>query len=183
MPTVAALSAPRMRHQPSQTRPKTQQKVRSGAAAERREALDEAVTDWISRIHAEAEQLGEKFHLQGRWFLDKLYYGGQDLIHSRPSGNAYNAFYHNKAKELRELGVELPPGGIVALHNEYDEEYEALSKEQRGELVALLKEDKANQARSRKQTTPAKTQDFVASCKVLADVVGLYSCHKFCTLI
>ncbi|KIY49670.1 hypothetical protein FISHEDRAFT_72309 [Fistulina hepatica ATCC 64428] len=87
-PTVTALSAPRMRpplDQSNQTRPKTQQKVRSGAAAERREALDEAVTDWISRIHAEAEQLGEKFHLQGRWFLDKLYYGGQDLIHSRPS--------------------------------------------------------------------------------------------------
>ncbi|KIY49668.1 hypothetical protein FISHEDRAFT_72307 [Fistulina hepatica ATCC 64428] len=86
------------------------------------------------------------------------------------SGNAYNAFYHNKAKELRELGVELPPGGVVALHNEYDEEYEALSKEERAELVESLKEDKANQACSRKQTTPAKTQDFVASCKVLADV-------------
>ncbi|KIY47771.1 hypothetical protein FISHEDRAFT_11693, partial [Fistulina hepatica ATCC 64428] len=136
------LSAPRMRpalDQPTQTRPKAQQKVRNGAAAERCEALDEAVADWISRIHAEAEQLGGKFHLQGRWFLDKLYYGGQDLIHSRPSGNAYNAFYHNKAKELRELGIELPPGGIVALHNEYDEEYEALSKEQRAELVASLK--------------------------------------------
>ncbi|KIY53201.1 hypothetical protein FISHEDRAFT_69060 [Fistulina hepatica ATCC 64428] len=175
-PTLAALSAPRMhpaQDESNQTRPpapRTQQKAKNEAAADRRKALDAAVTDWIGRIHAEAERLGEEFHLQSRWFLDKLYYGGQDLIHSRPAGNAYNAFYHNKAKELRELGIELPPGGVVALHNEYDEEYEALSKEERAELIASLKEDKANQARSRKQTTPAKTQDFVASCKVLADV-------------
>ncbi|KIY46882.1 hypothetical protein FISHEDRAFT_31456, partial [Fistulina hepatica ATCC 64428] len=109
------------------------------AATERCEALDKAVTTWISRVHAEAEQLGDEFHLQARWFLDQLYYNGQDLIHSRPSGNAYNAFYHNKAKELREQGFTLPPGGVVALHDEYDAEYEALSKEQRMELITLLK--------------------------------------------
>ncbi|KIY47552.1 hypothetical protein FISHEDRAFT_74486 [Fistulina hepatica ATCC 64428] len=171
--TLAAISAPRAPRPTQQKRPAkpaAQQVADHQAAASRREAIANAIQTWVNGIHAEAERLGQQFDLSGHYFLDQLYFGAREQIHQRDAGNAYNAFYALKVKELKEEGEDLPPGGIVSLHAMYDGDYHALTVAERKELVLRHKEDKALEAWSRRQTNGAKMRDMTNTREIAMDL-------------
>ncbi|KIY52345.1 hypothetical protein FISHEDRAFT_70030 [Fistulina hepatica ATCC 64428] len=169
--TLPSISAPRVR--PSAPRPRVppaQLAAQRAAAKERRKQLDEALEKFYHDVNALAEAAAEPFDLKGRFFLDQLCYAGHAYIRPRKD-NAYNAFYSNKAKELRDQGIALPEDGIVGLHLDYDEEYESLTPEQRQEEIEKHKQNKEDQALTRRQTTAAKRTDYMTSCRVMVDVL------------
>ncbi|KIY47960.1 hypothetical protein FISHEDRAFT_16837, partial [Fistulina hepatica ATCC 64428] len=132
---VSAPRAPRPTQTKRPPKPAAQQAADREVAASRHTAIANATQAWILGIHAEAERLGQEFELNGRYFLDQLYHGAREQIHQREAGNAYNAFYALKAKDLREEGMDIPSSGIVSLHSMYDDEYRALTAQERKELV------------------------------------------------
>ncbi|KIY44566.1 hypothetical protein FISHEDRAFT_77476 [Fistulina hepatica ATCC 64428] len=169
--TLPILSAPRMRSTTQRPKvPAAQLAAQRAAAKDRREKMDAALKKFYSDVNTLAETAAQPFDLKGRFFLDQLIYAGQDFIRPRKD-NAYNAFYSNKAKELREQGIGVPEDGIVGLHLEFGEEYEGLTKEQRQEEVKKHNKNKEDQALIRRQTTAAKRSDYSASCRILMDVM------------
>ncbi|KIY48275.1 hypothetical protein FISHEDRAFT_73839 [Fistulina hepatica ATCC 64428] len=171
--TLALISAPRAPRPSQQKRPakpKAQQVANQNAAASRREAIANAVQTWVNGVHAEAERLGQQFDLSGRYFLDQLYYGSREQIHQREAGNAYNAFYALKAKDLREEGVDVSAESIVSLHAMYDDEYHALTSAEKKQLIARHKEDKALEVWTRRQTNGAKMRDMLNTHQIAMDL-------------
>ncbi|KIY42817.1 hypothetical protein FISHEDRAFT_79116 [Fistulina hepatica ATCC 64428] len=170
LPTVSILSAPRITA-PRPKRPPVpaaQRKASRQAAAERSADIDATLEEWYQEVDAKAEQLASRFNMKAPWFIEQLYYGGQRQIHKR-AGNAYNAFYHQKQQELEEQGIR-HPGGIVKLHELYDEEYKATPQEKLDELIAAHKEAKELHAATRIQGNPAKMQDLLATCNTMIDL-------------
>ena len=70
--------------------------------AEKQTDQDAAVAKWISQIHSEAEDLGNRFGKDQRYLLDVLFQGGARMVKHQEVINPFNAWTAAKSAECRE---------------------------------------------------------------------------------
>ncbi|KAJ7938868.1 hypothetical protein B0H13DRAFT_1587365 [Mycena leptocephala] len=154
--TIQAVSAPRIHQAPSQPRaPLTaaEKKEKREASKENQEQIDAAVAEFFSYAQAKAVDLGKRFDKQPRYFLDLFFQGGAHMVNHHEKINAFNAFKSEKAAERREDGAK----GLKAqeLHEMYKAEYDALTEEEKKELVERWEEV----PKARRDTPRARIRD------------------------
>ncbi|KAJ7115183.1 hypothetical protein C8R44DRAFT_880505 [Mycena epipterygia] len=158
--TIAAVSQPRHRRQPSAPRaPITDaEKAQNRAdSAETKAQIDEAMGEWWASSQSKAIELGERFGKKPRYFLDIMFQGGARMVNHHEKINPYNAFKSEKAAQAREKG--LTAKNVTALHEEHWEEYSSLSAEEKSELVERFMVSKGEQAMLRRDSPRARMQD------------------------
>jgi hypothetical protein len=64
--------------------------------------INEAIEEWTKSTLNTASELARRFEKKDRYFLDIFFQGGAHLIHKQTKVNAFNAFKHLKAEELRD---------------------------------------------------------------------------------
>lgn len=102
--TVKALSAPKAQPR-SVGRPTMTEEQKEEASARRmgkKADMLEDVQKWEDDTKARANQLGEKYNMKPRYFLDLHYSGGARLVKQREGVNSFNAFKSLKAEEINE---------------------------------------------------------------------------------
>ncbi|KAJ6458737.1 hypothetical protein C8R45DRAFT_843716 [Mycena sanguinolenta] len=142
MKTIQALSAPRIHEAPSQKRaPLTaeEKKEKRDTSKENQAQIDAAVAEFFSYAQAKAVDLGKRFDKQLHYFLDIFFQGGAHMVNHHEKIYAFNAFKSEKAAERREAGAT----GLKAqeLHEQYKAEYDAMTEEEKKELVERLVHD------------------------------------------
>ncbi|KAJ7623106.1 hypothetical protein DFH06DRAFT_1142892 [Mycena polygramma] len=90
-------------------------------------------------------------------FLDIFFQGGAHMVNHHEKTNPYNAFKAEKAAERREAG-DTPLKGKT-LHDEYKDEYEALTAAEKKALVKRYDEVKAAIPTIRRDTPQARIRD------------------------
>ncbi|KAJ6485504.1 hypothetical protein DFH09DRAFT_1339785 [Mycena vulgaris] len=159
--TIAAISAPRNRQSPAEPRaPLTaeEKKEKREATKETQEKIDEEVGNWFAATQAKAIELGLRFDKKPRYFLDIFFQGGAHMVNHQEKVNAYNAFKWDKANQLREEGTK--GKAAPALHDGYHEEYNALTEEEKLNLVERFTEAKADLPKIRRDTPRARIRDL-----------------------
>ncbi|KAJ7257568.1 hypothetical protein B0H12DRAFT_1015376 [Mycena haematopus] len=134
--TIQAVSAPRIHPTSSHPRaPLTAQekKEKREKSSADQAAMNAAVAAWVAANEAKAVELGKQFDKTPRYFLDIFYQGGARMVNHHKEINPYNAFKSEKAAERREEGASGLK--VQALHEEYKEEYDVLTPEEKKELV------------------------------------------------
>ncbi|KAJ7189956.1 hypothetical protein GGX14DRAFT_373271 [Mycena pura] len=157
--TIATASQPRIRNGPHpKTAPRTaeQLKAKREAHAEKQAQIDAEVGDWFSATLKKAEELGERFDMKPRYFLDMFFQGGARMVHHQEKVNAYNAFKHEKAVEIHG---DKPKTG-AQLHEDHYSEYQQLTEAEKAELIERFLGEKARNYTLRRDTPRAKIQDI-----------------------
>ncbi|KAJ7041290.1 hypothetical protein C8F04DRAFT_947546 [Mycena alexandri] len=164
--TIAAVSQPRNRPPTQPRAPLTaaEKKEKKRLSEEQKEAMDEDIAQWHASTRAKAIELGQKYNKTERYFLDIFFQGGARMVHSQEKVNAYNAFKAEKAAELRAEGRVLL---ATELHEEYFAEYEAMTEEEKKDLVTRYAGVKAAAPKLRRDTPRARMRDVSNTCKNL----------------
>ncbi|KAJ7342566.1 hypothetical protein DFH08DRAFT_703817 [Mycena albidolilacea] len=165
MKTIQAVSAPRIHQAPSQPRaPLTmeEKKEKRETSKEKQAAIDSAVAEFFSYTESKAIKLGERFDRKPHYFLDLFFQGGARMVNHHDKINPCNAFKSEKAAERREEGAS----GLKAqeLHEEYKEEYEALTPEEKEALVeryVIFAQTKDEVSKARRDTPRARIRDVL----------------------
>lgn len=61
--------------------------------------MDADVSQWFRDTQEMAEQLGLKYDMKTRYFMDVFFQGGARMVHHQEEVNPYSAFKHAKALE------------------------------------------------------------------------------------
>ncbi|KAJ7789443.1 hypothetical protein B0H13DRAFT_2394824 [Mycena leptocephala] len=149
MKTIQAVSSPRIHQALSQPRaPLTAEKKKEKreASKENQAAIDSAA--FFSYAQSKAIELGGRFDRKPRLFLDLFFQGGAHMVNHHEKINPFNAFKSEKAAERQDEGAS----GLKAqgLHEEYREEYDALTSEEKQALV---------ESKARRDTPRARIRD------------------------
>ncbi|KAJ6449009.1 hypothetical protein C8R45DRAFT_1084351 [Mycena sanguinolenta] len=126
--TIQAVSVLRARAPaPPPQAPLTAEQKREKRAerAETQANIDRDVAEWFLFTEAKAIELGQKYDKKPRYFLDIFFQGGAHMVNRQEKINPYNAFKAEKAAQRREDGETGLK--VQELHEEYKEEYEALT--------------------------------------------------------
>ncbi|KAJ6455347.1 hypothetical protein C8R45DRAFT_1187918, partial [Mycena sanguinolenta] len=113
--------------------------------------------EWFSYTEAKAIELGKKYDKRPRYFLDIFFQGGARMVNHQEKVNPYNAFKAEKAAQRRddgETGMK-----VQELHDEYKDEYGALTATEKAELVARFEKVKEDIPKMRRDTPKAHVQD------------------------
>ncbi|KAJ7778072.1 hypothetical protein B0H14DRAFT_2401345 [Mycena olivaceomarginata] len=157
--TLQAVSAPRARQPAPPCAPLTaeQKKEKHDERAELQHRIDTDVAKWFSYTNAKAAELGTKYDKKPRYFLDIFFQGGARMVNHQDKTNPWNAFTAEKAAQRREEGQT----GLKAqgLQDEYKEEYEALTAEEKADLVTRYNAVKDDIPKIRRDTVKACVQD------------------------
>ena len=106
MPQSSVLLPPSRIQNPATSKPAVLTPAQRTARAERNGQLQteisNAIDEWMKSTLNTATELARRFDKKERYFLDIFFQGGAHLIHKQMKVNAYNAFKHSKAKELRD---------------------------------------------------------------------------------
>ncbi|KAF7341569.1 hypothetical protein MSAN_02053800 [Mycena sanguinolenta] len=157
--TIQAVSAPRARASAPARAPLTaeEKKEKRDERAEKQENIDRDVAEWFSYTEAKAIELAKKYDKRPRYFLDIFFQGGAHMVNHQEKVNPYNAFKAEKAAQRREDGETGMK--VQELHEEYKEEYEALTATEKAELVARFEKIKEDIPKIRRDTPKARVQD------------------------
>ena len=79
-----------------------QRKARAERNSQLQTEISNAIDEWMKSTLNTASELARRFNKKERYFLDIFFQGGAHLIHKQTKVNAYNAFKHLKAEELRD---------------------------------------------------------------------------------
>ncbi|KAJ6456853.1 hypothetical protein C8R45DRAFT_844596 [Mycena sanguinolenta] len=157
--TLQAISAPRTRQPTPPRAPLTaeQKKEKRDEREDLQQRIDTDVAEWFSYTNAKAIELGAKYDKRPRYFLDIFFQGGAHMVNHQEKTNPYNDFKAEKAAQRREEGQT----GLKAqeLHDEYKAEYDALTAEEKAELVARYDTLKDDLPKIRRDTARARVQD------------------------
>jgi hypothetical protein len=157
--------------------------------------INNAIDEWSKTTLNTASELARRFDKKERYFLDIFFQGGAHLIHKQTKVNAYNAFKHLKAEELRDgksfLGCDssssytsstyskllpLPDGErpTLSLLNslEFKAEYEALDEADLEELVANHTENVSSGALRKRNSAQARVQDVSSTIRTMQKLVS-----------
>ncbi|KAJ7087533.1 hypothetical protein B0H15DRAFT_949910 [Mycena belliarum] len=152
---LAAISQPRKKAAPALPQAKqtsSERKEKREESKITRDQIDAAVAEWHAENHAKAVELGERFNKKPRYFLDRLYQGGAHMVNHQEKVNPYNAFKAEKAAQL--FGKTAPE-----LHEEFHDEYAALTPEEKADLVERFTEQKEELPKICRDTPRARMQD------------------------
>ena len=165
------------------------------ARAERNNRLQteigEAIDEWTKTTLNTASELARRFDKKERYFLDIFFQGGVHLIHKQTKVNAYNAFKHLKAKELRDGESFLDHGSSYSTYSkllplldgerptlsklnneEFKAEYEALNDADLEEMVANHAEQVSSGALRKRNSAQARVQDVSSTIKTMQKLVS-----------
>ncbi|KAJ6459685.1 hypothetical protein C8R45DRAFT_1109541 [Mycena sanguinolenta] len=158
--TIQAVSAPRARQPAPPRAPLTaeEKKDKRLAREDLQERIDADVAEWFSYTNAKAVELGLKYDKKPRYFLDIFFQGGAHMVNHQEKTNPYNAFKAEKAAQRREEGQ----AGLKVqeLHEEYKAEYDALTEEEKAELVTRYDSVKDDIPKIRRDTAKARVRDM-----------------------
>ncbi|KAJ7190069.1 hypothetical protein GGX14DRAFT_580167 [Mycena pura] len=156
--TIQAVSAPRARPPAPPRAPLTaeEKKEKHAERVATQEKMDKDV-EWFSYTHAKATELGIKYDKKARYFLDIFFQGGVHMVNHQEKTNPYNAFKAEKAAQRRDEGET----GLKAqgLHEQYKEEYEALTEADKAALVERYDQLKDDIPKIRRDTPKARIRD------------------------
>jgi hypothetical protein len=79
-----------------------QKKANHFKAQQRRQNIRSDVAEWMVDIREKAEQLGDKYQLSTRYFLNMFFQNGLRLTKPQAVTNSFNAWKSEKALELKE---------------------------------------------------------------------------------
>ena len=106
MPQSSVLLPPSRIRKAATSKSATLTPAQRTARAERNSKLqteiNEAIDEWTKSTLNTASELARRFEKKERYFLDIFFQGGAHLIHKQTKVNAFNAFKHLKAEELRD---------------------------------------------------------------------------------
>ncbi|KAJ6450455.1 hypothetical protein C8R47DRAFT_939218, partial [Mycena vitilis] len=137
----------------------------------RQSEQDAAVSTWLSEVYEGASKLGERFQKDQHYFLDILMQGGARMVRHKDEVNPYNVWKAAKAAELREEGTPL---NAKLIHQEYGNEYYALTEAEKNELIKNHSQIATRQAPLRRATPRACIQDVAnIVCNMQLLMVGL----------
>ena len=105
MPASSVIVPPtRLRNTVSNHTPLTdlQRKERASTNSLRQTQINEAVEAWKQSTLKTAADLANRFDKKERYFLDLFFQAGTHLVHQQKKINAYNAYLHMKAEEMRD---------------------------------------------------------------------------------
>jgi hypothetical protein len=193
--TIKSASTCHVHHHPASKRapiPAQQHQEKKEACEEKQQAIDDAIGEWYSYTIAKANDLAERFNKKPQYFLDIFFQGGTRMVNHHSKVNVHNTFKSFKAQELHDSN--LPWSCIHAdthyhhswsdghcmkltmLQDEYKDEYEALTKEQREELIEDFATQRNEQAKVKWPTPKAQISDVA---NVVRNMQLLISCHSF----
>ncbi|KAF8195269.1 hypothetical protein K438DRAFT_1587471 [Mycena galopus ATCC 62051] len=110
----------------------------------------------MESTNALATSLGERFDLKPRYFLDIFFQVGAHMITHQEAVNPYNAFKSFKAAELCEIGESK---NTEELHQDYFEEYQALSEKEK-DLVTDFEKIRTKNFQLQRDTPRGRVQDI-----------------------
>ena len=106
MPQSSVLLPPTRIRNPATSKPAASTPAQRTARAERNSQcqteISNAIDEWTASTLNTASELARRFDKKERYFLDMFFQGGAHLVHKQTKVNAYNAFKHLKAEELRD---------------------------------------------------------------------------------
>ena len=79
-----------------------QRKERAASNGLHQAQINEAVEAWKQSTLNTAADLANRFDKKERYFLDLFFQAGTHLVHQHKKVNAYNAYLHMKAEEMRD---------------------------------------------------------------------------------
>ena len=164
--------------------------------------ISNAIDEWTKSTLNTASELARRFDKKERYFLDIFFQGGAHLVHKQTKVNAYNAFKHLKAEELRDgetfLGCDssnsiysklhplLPEGERPTLSKlnseEFKAEYEALDDADVEELVANHTEHVSSGVLRKRNSAQARVQDVGSTIRTMQKLVSLTTTLNFSSL-
>ncbi|KAJ7803496.1 hypothetical protein B0H13DRAFT_1671678 [Mycena leptocephala] len=151
-----------------------QKQERKDAREKKQARIDAHVNKWFSDTMALAEEMAEEFNMKAKYFHELFFQGGTHMVKHQEVVNPYNAFKSEKAAECRERGETRD---ATELHEEYIDEYRALTDAERTEYVARFETNRAQDIKLQRPTPRAKIQDvanIVRNMKLL--MTGLSTC-------
>ncbi|KAJ7267849.1 hypothetical protein C8J57DRAFT_1613969 [Mycena rebaudengoi] len=160
--TVAAVSSARIHINTAAPKPQAARsweklKLERKAREEKQRKIDAHCAEWRDFTRAKIQQMAVEFDMKERYFEDLFFQGGVRMVHQQQNLNPYNAFKNAKAEENREAGISEDAREI---HRNHIEEYEALSQEEKNDLVTNFAKIKADNFHLRRDTPRAKIQDI-----------------------
>ncbi|KAJ7785380.1 hypothetical protein B0H14DRAFT_2630594 [Mycena olivaceomarginata] len=166
----AASSARRRVENPKKAAPLTaeQQKEKRDERQLKQARIDAYVEKWREDTNNLANTMAAEFDLKPRYFLDIFFQGGAHMITHQNALNPYNAFKNLKAAEAHKVGDSK---SVTQLHTDHFEEYEALTPEEKTELVQEFEKTRTRNFQLRRDTPRARVQDVanvVCNMKMLA---------------
>ena len=195
MPKSSVILPPSRIRKPATSKPAAPTPAQRTARAQRNSQLQteisNAIDEWTKSTLNTASELARRFDKKERYFLDIFFQGGAHLIHKQTKVNAYNAFKHLKAEELRDgetflLSIQvittysklhpLPDGERPTLSKlnseEFKAEYEALDNAELEELVANHTEHVSSCALRKRHTAQARVQDVSSTIRTMQKLVS-----------
>jgi len=196
MPQSSILLPPSRIREPASSKPAALTPSQRTARAERNSQLQteisNAINEWTKTTLNTASELARRFDKKERYFLDIFFQGGAHLVHKQTKVNAYNAFKHLKAEELRDSEsllvcdsiyttstysnlLPLPDGERPTLSKlnseEFKAEYEALDDADLEELVANHMEHVSSGALRKRNSAQARVQDVSSTIRTMQKLV------------
>ena len=169
----------------------TQRKARAERNNRLQTEIGEAIDEWTKTTLNTASELARRFDKTERYFLDIFFQGGAHLIHKQTKVNAYNAFKHLKAKELRDGESFLDHNSSYSTYSkilplldgerptlsklnseEFKAEYEALDDADLEEMVANHTEQVSSGALRKRNSAQARVQDVSSTIKTMQKLVS-----------
>ncbi|PPQ81407.1 hypothetical protein CVT25_015918 [Psilocybe cyanescens] len=145
-----------------------QRKARTEHNHIRQDKINEAVEEWKQTTLTTAADLSERFGMKPHHFLNLFFQDGAHLVHKHSKVNAYNAYLHMKAEELRDNG-ENPT--LAKLHSEeFKTEYNNLGEDELEEIITRHTESSSATYQQR-VTARARVQDVAHTFKTMQQMV------------
>jgi hypothetical protein len=184
------LSNPRIRdpRDPQPSLPAPQRAEKQALADDINGRKNAYILQWMTFTTEIATKMSEEFGDSVRHCQDLLHCAGMRLVHSRPNGNAWNAFLALKTLELKEgkafLFVniylifflsedpEAPKLDAVEMHALFSQEYNELSDLEKEELVEKHRELKTDRLKFRRPTARGRVLDVSNAILNLKKIVS-----------
>lgn len=201
MPPSSVLLPPSRIRKPATSKSAAPTPAQRTARAERNSQvqteISNAIDEWTKSTLNTASELARRFDKKERYFLDIFFQGGAHLIHKQTKVNAYNAFKHLKAEELRdgESFLYCGPRPRPELYNTYSNylllsdgerptlsllnseefkaEYEALDDADLEEMVANHTEHVSSGALRKRNSAQARVQDVSGTVRTMQKLVSM----------
>ncbi|KAL0061715.1 hypothetical protein AAF712_011432 [Marasmius tenuissimus] len=154
-----------------------QRKAANEARAKKKAEIEDDVREWLADAKKKAEKWAEQYGSTERFFLDMMFQNGVHLTSPRKT-NPYNAFKYFKSRENREAGGV--PMNVEALDDLYGDEYDALTDEEKVDMVTQYEAEVSKEEREKIKvlfpSARARAQDVanvIANISAMLDALAL----------
>ncbi|TFK80111.1 hypothetical protein K466DRAFT_605606 [Polyporus arcularius HHB13444] len=140
---------------------------------EKHEAIDQAIGAWYDTAVELSEDLSRRYGNKADYYLRRMFSGGASMQKARKP-TAYNAWAHTLAKEKNQDAAPGEATNLLDLKCEHGEEYHALSRADKRELIASFEEERNSRKMGLRVNPRGRTQDVNNTCEKIEEmIVGL----------